>query len=150
MAPQPLINIMYDELLALFFKYNTFFSLYIRCLFTTEEFLNAFQKFDFLPFKLTWSCLRLHTKAFCSPSISFTGIFQELSSLPTQQPFHRTPLMSLSPLAELITYWFKPLLQKVFLINYFKEIFTKDFRGVTFIGVKNYLNSDSVFFHWSY
>ena len=45
------------------------------------------------------------------PSISFTGIFQELSSLPTEKPFQRIPLMSLPTFTEFITYWYKTSLQ---------------------------------------
>ena len=66
------------------------------------------------------------------PSISFTGIFQEHLSLPPEQPLSKTPLMSLSPSSESITYWFKASLQNILLINCFKEIFTKDFGGVIF------------------
>ena len=48
-SPKSLMNIIYDNLLTLRFKYKTSFSLSIRCPFITETFLHVFRKFDFLP-----------------------------------------------------------------------------------------------------
>lgn len=48
-SSKSLMNIIYDNLLTLRFKYKTSFSLYIRCPLITETFLHVFRKFDFLP-----------------------------------------------------------------------------------------------------
>ena len=72
-------------------------------------------------FKTSWE--GLFSKAYSSQVL-----LKEFSSPPTEQALHRTPWMSLSPVTELITYWFKTSLQKV-LVNCFKEILTEDFGG---------------------
>ena len=147
-----------------------------------------FTQFLFKVFCITlWIYMILWKNSRVFPSVSFIGIFQELSSLPTEQPFYRTPLMSLSYLTDAVdtgvnwTYIRRSEdVQDVFWMSYVCSIYVlwllgsslftgskhhyscsnkllqRDFYfgGVifknTFQWVKNYLNTNSIVFHWLY